>query len=134
MTEVGSNFDFDILETSANDGLLLQLGSKSGLLRVHRVARDATADERLHHLKSILKSEFPDRPLQDIEDLKVFLEEFLKLIREKPQEICWRHIDDFSYRVDERKSKIGYPIINQKYFERDLQQCLTGNEAVQRRK
>jgi hypothetical protein len=57
-------------------------------------------------------------PLEDIEDSKFLLEEFLKLIREKPQEICRLHIDDFSYRIDERKYKMNYPITNKTYSKR----------------
>lgn len=102
-------------------------------LRLRRISRKATTDGRLAHLRSILKTELPKRSLDDMEGLKAVLEGFLQQIRDNPKAVCWPFIDDFTYSFDKSKSNIHYPIINRKYFEIDLERCLTGNEAVLQR-
>lgn len=102
-------------------------------LRLRRVSRAPTADSRLPHLRSILKTELPKRQLKDIEDLRSVAEDFLQQIVDHPNDSCYSYIDDFSYHFDEGKSNISYPVVNRLYFEADLKRCLARNEAVLQR-
>ena len=102
-------------------------------LRLRRVNRDATEDERLAHLQSIVKTQLPERLLRDTEDFQRTLRDFLQLTVDHPDENCYPHIDDFSFNIDEGKSKIDYPIVNNKYFQADLKRCLARNEAILQR-
>ncbi len=105
-------------------------------LRNRRVNRDTETDapdERLPHLKSIVKTELPERPLRDTEELQRTLKDFLQLTADRPDENCYPFIDDFSFSIDEVKSKIDYPIVNSKYFQADLRRCLARNEAILQR-
>jgi hypothetical protein len=113
-------------------------GSKSvklseAKLRLRRVRREPTADSRLQHFRSILKTKLPERPLKDIEELRSVTENFLKQIVDYPNESCYSYIDEFSFNFDEGKSNISYPVVNRRYFEADLKRCLARNEAVLQR-
>lgn len=102
-------------------------------LRLRRVKREPTADSRLQHLRSILKTKLPERPLKDIGQLRSVTENFLGQIIEHPNDSCYSYIDEFSFNFDEGKSKINYPAVNRRYFEADLKRCLARNEAVLQR-
>lgn len=102
-------------------------------LRVRHVRGKRTADSRLEHLRSILNTRLPERSLNDIGDIKDVTENFLSQIAENPHDSCYVYIDEFSYRFDKGKTNIGYPIVNRRYFEADLERCLVGNEAVLQR-
>ncbi len=117
-----------------------QKGTKSvkvtdNKLRLRRVKRDDINDndEKLPHLQSILKTQLPKRLLKDTEDFQRTLKDFLQLTVDHPNENCYPFIDDFSFNVDEGKSKIDYPIVNNGYFQADLRRCLARNEAVLQR-
>lgn len=105
-------------------------GLSENKLRLRRVNRNATSDERLAHLRSIIKTQLPKRPLRDTEEIQRSLRHFLQLTVDHPDESCYPHIDDFSFNIDEGKAKIDYPIVNKKYFQADLKQCLARNEAI----
>jgi hypothetical protein len=102
-------------------------------LRLRRVNRVPTRDSRLQHLRSILKTELPERQLKDIGDLQSVAEDFLQQIVDHPNDSCYPYIDDFSFHFDKSKSNISYPIVNRRYFEADLKRCLARNEAVLQR-
>ena len=76
-----------------------------------------------------MKTELPKRPLRDTEFQRA-LRDFLQLTVDHPDENCYPYIDDLSFNIDEGKSKIGYLIMNDKYFQADLRQCLAKNEAI----
>jgi len=102
-------------------------------LGLRMVEDEPLPDPNMSQLRSILTMEPPKLQLKDIGDLKSVTEGFLQQIEEHPNESCYKYIDDFSYRFDEGKSKIRYPIINRYYFEADLKRCLSQNEAVLQR-
>ena len=113
------------LNTKDNESTAKAAGTKSlkvseNKLRLRRVNRDATPDERLTHLKSIVKTQLPERLLRDTEDFQRTLRDFLQLVTDHPDEDCYSYIDDFSFNIDELKSKIDYPIVNNRYFQSDL--------------
>lgn len=113
-------------------------GSKSSTtletkLRTRRVQRTATPDERLPHLKRILKTELPKRRLKDTQALQTAAQDFLDLTIAYPDASCYSYIDDFSFNIDQCKSAFGYPIVNHRYFQADLKRCLARNEAILQR-
>ena len=124
--------------TKDNESTAKAAGTKSlkvseNKLRLRRVNRDATSDERLAHIRSIVKTQLPERPLRDTEDFQRTLRDFLQLTVDHPDENCYPYIDDFSFNIDEGKSKIDYPVVNNKYFQADLKRCLARNEAILQR-
>lgn len=102
-------------------------------LRYRRIWLDATPDDRLAHWKSILKTELPERCLKDTGDLQHLMRDFLQQVIEHSDDTCYPYIDDFSFNFDEGKSKLNYPIVNEKYFQADLKRCLARNEAILQR-
>lgn len=102
-------------------------------LRHRRVQRKARPDARLEHLRSILRTELPKRTLKETGDLQSTAQIFLQQIIDHPNDDCYPYIDDFSFRFDEGKSKISYPVVNERYFQADLKRCLARNEAVLQR-
>jgi hypothetical protein len=132
--------NMDSSSTSRDDGSTTQKGRRAGSikvslekLRVRRILREAKADSRLQHFNSILTTELPERTLKDIEGLRSVAADFLQQIAKHPNDSCYVYLDDFSFRFDEGKSKINYPIVNRRYFEADLKRCLARNEAVLQR-
>ncbi len=128
--------------TKTNESTVKPVGSRSvkvtdDKLRLRRVRRknkiNDDTDERLPHLQSVLKTRLPKRLLRDTEDFQRTLKEFLQLTVDHPDEDCYPFIDDFSFNIDEGKSKIDYPIVNNRYFEADLRRCLATNEAILQR-
>lgn len=102
-------------------------------LRFRRINREMTPDNRLQHLKSMLHMSLPKRSLKDIQHLGAIAEEFVQQIRDNPDESCYSYIDEFSFRFDEGKSSLHYPVVNRRYFQADLDRCMARNEAVLQR-
>ena len=102
-------------------------------LRHRRINREETADDRLQHLRSILHTSLPKRALKDIPHLRAIAEKFVRQVIENPNDSCYSYIDEFSFRFDEGKSDLHYPIVNSRYFEADLERCMARNEAVLQR-
>jgi hypothetical protein len=126
--------------TSRGDGSTTTKGKGTGSmkvsvdkLKVRRILQEPRPDSRLQHLKSILAAELPELCLKDIEGLRSVTENFLQQIDDHPDDSCYPYLDEFSFRFDEGKSDINYPIINRRYFEADLKRCLARNEAVLQR-
>ena len=101
--------------------------------RCRRIWVDASPDDRLAHFKTILKTELPERRLKDTGDLQHLMRDFLQKTIDHGEEICYPYIDDFSFGLDQTKSKLNYPIVNERYFQADLKRCLTGNESILQR-
>ncbi|RFU25001.1 hypothetical protein B7463_g11332, partial [Scytalidium lignicola] len=132
--------NMDSSSTSRDDGSTTQKGRRTGSvkvslkkLRVRRVQSGPKADDRLQYLNWILNKELPERTMNNIEGLQSVTTNFLQQIIDYPDDSCYDYIDEFSFRFDEGKSKIDYPIVNRRYFEADLQRCLARNEAVLQR-
>ena len=102
-------------------------------LRYRRIWLDADPDDRLAHFKSILKTELPERNLKDTGDLQHLMRGFLQQAADCSDESCYPYIDDFSFYFDQGKSKLNYPIVNERYFQADLKRCLARNEAILQR-
>lgn len=102
-------------------------------LRYRRVQRTPSKDERLPHLRSILKTALPERSMADIPELAAVAQEFVEQRRDNSSESCYPFIDEFSLKFDEGKAQINYPIINPAYFEDQIKKCLSKNEAVLQR-
>ncbi|KAH8666005.1 hypothetical protein BGZ60DRAFT_529259 [Tricladium varicosporioides] len=139
-SEDRSEENMDSSSVSRDDGSTTQKGKRSGSvkvtlekLRVRRILREPKADSKLQHIRSILTTKLPERPLKDIEGLRSIAANFLQQIEDHPNDSCYVYLDDFSYQFDEGKSKIDYPIVNRHYFEADLKRCLARNEAVLQR-
>jgi hypothetical protein len=101
-------------------------------LRARRVARNPTPDAQMD-FKSILKTELPVQLLETAKELERAAENFLQKMAEKPRENCYEHIEEFSYRVDYGRWRIGYPAITDRYFQADLERCGRSNEAMLQR-
>ena len=102
-------------------------------LRYRRIWLKATPDNQHAHFLSILKTEFPERRLRESENLQDLMRDFLRQAMDSPDESCYPYIDDFSYNFDHGKSKLNFPVVNEKYFQADLQRCLAQNEAILQR-
>ncbi|KAL9124293.1 MAG: hypothetical protein Q9217_006361 [Psora testacea] len=116
----------------------VKAGSKTlkvtdGKLRLRRVNRKPTTDDMMEHLKSIILIELPERTLRETQELQRIAQGFLQMVADHPDDSCYSYLDDFSFKFDEGKSKINFPIVNDKYFQADLERCLAKNEAVLQR-
>lgn len=102
-------------------------------LRMRRVKSKAIPDEKMEHLRQILKTELPETRMKDTHALQAAVRDFLDQTVVNPDDNCYPYIDDFSFNVDQCKSVLGYPVVNHKYFQADLKRCLGRNEAVLQR-
>ena len=98
-----------------------------------RIEQDVTEDEKLEHLRSIIKTTLPDLPMKEATDLQCAAQNFLEEFNSYPNVNCYPFVDSFSFEFDEAKSKINYSVINERYFNSDLKRCLASNEAVLQR-
>lgn len=110
-------------------------GSKisANKLRVRRIEQRVTKDERLEHLRSIIETTLPDLPMKEATDLLSAAQTFIEGFSIYPNANCYPYVDNFSFEFDKAKSKINYPVINERYFNSDLERCLASNEAVLQR-
>ena len=102
-------------------------------LRYRRVRRKATNDQRLPHLRSILREALPVPSLEIISELRDVTQEFLEQISEEPAQSHYTFMDEFSHKFDEKKARMNHPIINPRYFQAQLTKCLAENEAALQR-
>ena len=102
-------------------------------LRYRRVFRDAKPDEMMEHLRTILKTELPERPMSAIPELQSVARRFLEEARDHADESCYPFLDELQFSLDRGKATIGFPIISVRYFEANLKRCLSKNEAVLQR-
>ena len=102
-------------------------------LRFRHIWLDPSPDDELAHFKDILITELPAKSLKDTEDLQHLMRDFLQQATDHSAEICYPYVDEFSFNFDEGKSKLNYPIVNERYFQADLKRCRARNEAILQR-
>ena len=71
--------------------------------------------------------------LKDTEDLQQLMRNSLEQAIHCSEGSCYPYIDDFSFNFDQGKSKLNYPVVNERYFQADLKRCLARNEAILQR-
>ncbi|KAL9072871.1 MAG: hypothetical protein Q9157_004936 [Trypethelium eluteriae] len=102
-------------------------------LRYRRIFRQASEDEKLDQLRTKLTTQLPSQTIGAVPGLLTLLGSLADDAEENADEVCHSFLDDLSFKIDERKANIGFPIINKRYFEANLRRCLSGNEAVLQR-
>ena len=90
-------------------------------------------DDKLEHLERIIKTAVSDLSMEETGRLQSVMQDFFDQARDHPKANSYSFVDSFSFNFDKAKSEIGYPIINDRYFNSDLKRCLTGNETVLQR-
>ena len=102
-------------------------------LRFRQVWLTPHSDALHAHFKSILKTELPQRVLGETTGLQKVMRDFLAQVERSSKDSCYPYIDDFSFNCDREKSNMDCPIINEMYFQANLNYCLAGNEAILQR-
>ncbi|KAL9096789.1 MAG: hypothetical protein Q9165_001277 [Trypethelium subeluteriae] len=102
-------------------------------LRYRRVSRKASEDKKLDQLSTKLTTQLPEQTIGAVPGLLSLLRSLADDAEENADEICYPFMDDLSFKIDERKADIGFPVINKQYFEKNLKRCLSTNEAVLQR-
>jgi hypothetical protein len=103
-------------------------------IRLRRIERGRTEDERSDHFKSI----FPVKPcrirFKDITGLQSILKDFLQRCEKaRPNDNSYAAIEDLSNQISQWRPAVNLVSITNREFDIDLSYCKNSNEAVLQR-